>query len=171
MNELQAQYDKLVQDQRKLKEEFRVTAQELFKQTTKEFFEKNPGITAFIWTQYTPYFNDGDACVFSVGSPTFTNAPEDELDNVNHYGEYDGEEDGIWSTDSLSFVLAEEREWYKKERDLILAGAPIDAESVERIQTLIGSEEMEDVMEIMFGDGVIVRATRNGFDVEEYDHD
>jgi hypothetical protein len=36
---------------------------------------------------------------------------------------------------------------------------------------MIGSSEMEDIMLEMFGDHVKVVATRNGFDVEDYDHD
>lgn len=32
------------------------------------FFEKYPTLESFSWTQYTPYFNDGDTCQFSVHS-------------------------------------------------------------------------------------------------------
>lgn len=28
-------------------------------------------VTGIAWTQYTPYFNDGEPCVFSVGEPYF----------------------------------------------------------------------------------------------------
>lgn len=31
------------------------------------------GIVAVSWTQYTPWFNDGDTCEFSVNEPSFTN--------------------------------------------------------------------------------------------------
>src|SRR5689334_1109830 len=30
------------------------------------FFEKNPKVEAIRWTQYTPHFNDGDPCTFSL---------------------------------------------------------------------------------------------------------
>jgi hypothetical protein len=36
---------------------------------------------------------------------------------------------------------------------------------------MICSSEMEDVMKAMFGDHVKVVATREGFDVDDYDHD
>jgi hypothetical protein len=29
-------------------------------------FERHPNVRSLTWTQYTPYFNDGDPCVFSV---------------------------------------------------------------------------------------------------------
>lgn len=31
-----------------------------------DFFDKNSNIKTIHWLQYTPYFNDGDECVFSV---------------------------------------------------------------------------------------------------------
>jgi hypothetical protein len=34
-----------------------------------EVFAKHPEAAVFGWTQYTPYFNDGSACVFSVHEP------------------------------------------------------------------------------------------------------
>ena len=41
----------------------------------KEFdalFIEYPEIGKIEWTQYTPYFNDGDPCVFGVGELAFT---------------------------------------------------------------------------------------------------
>ena len=32
----------------------------------KSFFAANPQVKRVWWSQYTPYFNDGDECVFSV---------------------------------------------------------------------------------------------------------
>ncbi len=37
-----------------------------FTEKSKVLFEKNPGLESFAWTQYTPYFNDGDTCRFSA---------------------------------------------------------------------------------------------------------
>lgn len=82
MSKLQERFDQLLNEQRELQKKFQESAQTLFKETTKEFFDKNPGITGVVWTQYTPYFNDGDTCEFSVHEATFTNAPVDELENV-----------------------------------------------------------------------------------------
>lgn len=35
----------------------------------RELLEKHPVVQKIMWTQYTPYFNDGDECVFSVHEP------------------------------------------------------------------------------------------------------
>ena len=42
--------------------------QALLKEEFKSFFTAFPNVLAVKWRQYTPYFNDGDACVFGVGS-------------------------------------------------------------------------------------------------------
>ena len=38
----------------------------LLAESFKEFFVKHPEVKAIQWSQYTPYFNDGEECRFSV---------------------------------------------------------------------------------------------------------
>lgn len=168
--ELNNAFEQLISDQAELQRKFQEQAQGLFKQITKEFFDKNPGINAVIWTQYTPYFNDGDTCEFRVNDPTFTNADGDDLDDVR-WGEYDGENEEVWACESLSYVLNSDRDYYKDTAAKILAKGGVDAESCALFEKAICSSEMESVMLAMFGDHVRVVATRSGFDVSDYDHD
>ena len=156
MEKLNERFNQLIDEQQKLKKKFQAEAQAMFKEVTKEFFDKNPAITALVWTQYTPYFNDGDTCVFRVHDVNFTNAPDDELENVSPWGEYEGDLEDVWV------------EYFVKH---IPDSNDIDKESCEFIRKMIGSSEMEDIMLEMFGDHVKVVATRNGFDVEDYEHD
>lgn len=157
MSDLQSAFDKLLDEQRELQKKFQTTAQALFKETTKEFFDKNPNVTAIVWTQYTPYFNDGDTCEFGVRDATFTNAPDP--DSVR-WGEYEGDEE----------VAADGSEIFAWEcwGD---APAGLNVEMCKAFDRMIQSPEMEDVMKAMFGDHVKVVATREGFDVDDYDHD
>lgn len=164
MSKLQDQFDKLLEERAELNKRFQEKAQELFKETTKEFFEKNPAVTAIIWTQYTPYFNDGDTCEFSVNDPYFTNADGDDIDDLSSWGEYEGNNDKVWSESAWGFK-------YTKERDPEADFSGVDMASVNKMSELIQSSDMEDVMEAMFGDHVRVTATRNGFDVDDYSHD
>lgn len=170
MSQLQSAFEQLINDQKELQRKFQDQAQGLFKEITKEFFEKNPGITGVVWTQYTPYFNDGDTCEFSVGDPTFTNAPVDELNEVR-WGEYEGETENVWACENVGYVLDSDRPYYAETANLIRAAGGVDPVSCTLFAKAIGSGEMEAVMEAMFGDHVKVIATRDGFDVEEYDHD
>lgn len=161
MTTLRKTFDNLLEQQRKLREEFQATAQELFKQTTKQFFDQNPGVTAIHWTQYTPYFNDGDECVFGVGDIYFTNAtPEQFEEDIARWGDYEGEDENVWSESAWGFKYHKDR-YYKG----------INIDQAEEFSKLVGSSDMEEVMEAMFGDHVRVVATREGFDVREYDHD
>lgn len=155
MSKLQEKFDQLIQEQRKLQQEFQRQAQAIFKETTKEFFDANPQVTAITWKQFTPYFNDGDECVFQVYPAAFTNAPDPE--NVR-WGEYDGEEENVWvyDTDYGSTDIPE--------------GA-INVEMADAFSGMLQTGEMESVMKAMFEDHVTVTATREGFEVEEYSHD
>jgi hypothetical protein len=169
MQTLQSRFDTLIEEQRALKAKFQAEAQAMFKDTMKEFFDKNPGITALKWTQYTPYFNDGDECVFGVNDVYFTNAPADELENVTAWGEYEGEDETVWVVSNMRHVMTSK--YYADEAAKILAAGGVDEDSCNLIDKMISSSEMEDIMKEMFGDHVVVTATRDGFDVTDYEHD
>lgn len=171
MTALQTRFEQLIEDQRKLREKFQEQAKGMFKETFKEFFDKNPGITAVVWTQYTPYFNDGDTCTFGVGDVSFTNAPPEELENVTSWGEYDGDDETVWAATNIDYILRTESSWYTEIAAKIRATPGIDTASCDALSKLVGNTEMEDVLLAMFDDHVKVIATRDGFDVSEYDHD
>ena len=60
-------------------------SKQLIAQAFSEFFEKYSGIVdSIFWTQYTPYFNDGEACEFSVHDARIM------LVNDKHACEYEG---------------------------------------------------------------------------------
>lgn len=168
MSDIKVKFEELLEKQRQAKREFQVVAQDMLKETFKEFWKLNPGIKVVRWTQYTPYFNDGDACVFGVNDVYFSNAEGDDMDDLSYYGEYEGENEDIFSGSSYEFVS--ERDYYKEIQAKAAAGG-VDTQSIQELSNLIGSDEMEDILLMMFDDHVVVTATRNGFDVEEYNHD
>jgi len=47
------------------------TFREEFVAKISQFFELCPQCTAIRWEQFTPYFNDGEECVFNVYEPMF----------------------------------------------------------------------------------------------------
>lgn len=51
---------------RALKDEAQKQAKAAFEAGAAEIFAKHPKLESFSWRQYTPYFNDGDTCYFSV---------------------------------------------------------------------------------------------------------
>jgi hypothetical protein len=170
-NELKKQFELLLLEQKKLREQFQETGQKLLKETFAGFFELNPGINAICWTQYTPYFNDGDECVFRVNEPSFTNATGEDLEDIFvPGGEYNGENESIWIVDNVERTL-EGGQWYDEDKEKILSGPTVDPESCELISEMITAEEFEDIIKLMFGNHVEIIATRDGFDVSDYDHE
>ena len=154
--QLQLRFDTLIAEQQVLRVKFQTEAQTMFKESLKSFFELNPGVNALRWTQYTPYFNDGDACVFSVGDVYFTNAKGNQLDDIGSWGEYKGDDENVWSENYCKYLTGK---------------LGVNVESCEFISSMINSSEMQDIMEMMFGDHVCVTVTRVGIDVTDYDHD
>ncbi len=172
MISIKEKFDNMIAEQKKIKTKFQSEGQAITKETFKEFFDVNPGITAVIWTQYTPYFNDGEPCVFGLQDPTFTNASEDEMKNVNPWGEYEGEDENVWVCEGrISRVLSGHHKWHKGLAEQILNAGGVDIASCDMIESMFASSEMEDIFETLFGDHVKVTATRKGFDIDEYEHD
>lgn len=159
MTTLQSQVDELFAEHRRVKQEFQTKAQALFKNVTRTLFDSNPYIKCIVWTQYTPYFNDGDTCEFGVNDPYFSNAEGDEVGNVSAWGEYEGDlEDCVEVFSSYDLRKGTLREG-------------VDLQLVSEFESMLMSSEMRDVLEEMFGDHVKVTVTREGFDVTDYEHD
>ena len=72
-------------------EQANAIVKEAFLEAYNEVFKKYPNIESFSWTQYTPYFNDGDECTFSAQTEypqlTFTDGTEIDI----NYGEGDAD--------------------------------------------------------------------------------
>lgn len=57
-----------------------------FKEGTDALFEAHPTLHSISWTQYTPYFNDGDPCEFSSNANYATlNNEEGEFEDADGY--------------------------------------------------------------------------------------
>lgn len=109
-----------------------------------------PGVDSIRWRQYTPYFNDGEPCEFSVGELMV------KLDGVDDGGDYD---DGYYDSWSLGY--------YVKNGDLTV-------EIPKGLEDAMGkwaSAHFERVALKNFGDHATVTATKEGFSVEYYEHD
>lgn len=95
-----------------------------------------------------PIFNDGSPCEFYVNDIYFTNATDEQLADVSHWGEYGGsDEDGV----EVGCASTKARKALCK---------------------FLQSDEMDTIMQDVFGQHAIVKATADGFMIEEYnDHD
>lgn len=108
------------------------------------------------WTQYTPYFNDGEPCIFSTGELYVK-----LLDGDDTAGDH---EDGYLST----YEMVDYPSGYRGPR-AIKPGF----EGVYPAFSALGDQfaHFEDFLHDSFGDHAEVTATSEGFHVEFYDHD
>ena len=87
----------IVKDIDKLAEEMKIKATE----GLSKIFEIYPEVDAVCWNQYTPGFNDGDACVNSIGEiyilkGKVTQELIQEIANNPYYPEDYDSEDELW---------------------------------------------------------------------------
>jgi vacuolar-type H+-ATPase subunit D/Vma8 len=118
----------------------------------QEFIQKHPEIESIRLTQYTPYFNDGDECIFRVCEPEFkfVSAEVDEDEYEEGYLELPYQYDSKWAED---FRKVCSLELYNSLKEFAFA-----------------VESLEDCLNTLFGDHVRVIITKSGVEVEEYDH-
>lgn len=152
---IRAQLSEMIAQFEDFQKEFQTKAREEIKKLFQKFWEMNPGVNAVVWTQYAPYFNDGEPCEFSVYDPTFTNATGGDLDDIR-WEEYQGENENVWAGSmwGLNYDKTE------------LEG--VNRESLDALAKMICSGSLEDVMKAMFGSDSRIIATRGGFEVEDY---
>jgi hypothetical protein len=111
-------------------------------------FESFPNVKAVRWTQYTPYFNDGEPCEFSSNA----DYPElcfsaDPAGDVVTKEDFDEDFEGSW-------------------------GCRQDAEKQKAFKAFKEALALpDDVLLAAFGDHAQVTVDRNGVEVEEYSHD
>ena len=116
-----------------------------------------PTVEAFKWSQYTPYFNDGDSCEFSVytdPSIKFVGADEDA-------GDY---EDGFIDSYALDYSWSGRKRVYKTPEDTV------KGKIFEEIEAILKSIP-EGVMLAAYDDHVHVIVTNDSVETEEYDHE
>ncbi len=61
-----ARYETLKAKRAELAAELTAAAKDAFRVRAQSLFNAHPDLAEFSWKQYTPYFNDGDECVFSA---------------------------------------------------------------------------------------------------------
>ncbi|MFC7245677.1 hypothetical protein ACFQO7_24650 [Catellatospora aurea] len=124
-------------------------------------------IVEFGWQQYTPYFNDGEACVFSAES-FWARTAEDGADDdwrVLEVGEYADRHP------TLGGRCLSDRGSYPR-TELPYEGD--DEQRYERVRALADAVRgggFNDVLLEAFGDHATVTVRRSGITVEFYDHE
>lgn len=131
-----------------------------------------PGVTAVGWTQYTPYFNDGDPCEFSVGEISLQLDPEvfGEVEDDDTWGL---EGDNWISSYGLKQMIDRSLPYPQKYQDSNYRWEINGIDTKPYAEAMKGWDagSFEAVAAENFGDHATVTATRDGFSVDYLEHD
>lgn len=146
---------------KKLQNELQKRTADIFLSSFKVLFEENPRLKSFGWTQYTPYFNDGDTCTFSANT-----------DYLYINGEH--EDDADWSQEKK--VIS----WGTYNRDKRVYEGRIEQDNPNYIPELANASKKvkkflgvfdDEFYRRQFGDHVQITITENGITTDNYEHD
>ena len=145
------------------------------------FLEEYPMFKALTWRQYTPYFNDGEPCTFTVHevngfleTPIFT---EEDAD-TNDYGMYEDPLLNPYPDDCYDFVISgwfygfdkgtERKPW--KEDIAIVEKYGITEEAFKAFKDLSSFIDRNEKVMQMLGEGLVV-VTKDYIRIHEHDHE
>ena len=157
---------KLKQTIETAKAEIKETGKKALDEAFQELLNKFPDVKGIAWHQYTPYFNDGDPCTFSIGERNLIFTKEFFKKNelltgyVNH---------------SMVIDECNEDELDDAKNDALVAVSVFDTKNKEvkaanDMLNEIFSVDRE-IFEIAFGDHTVILATCEGYEIEDYEHD
>lgn len=148
----------------KLRKEAKEKVSSIFKTAALELFTEYPNLVRISWTQYTPYFNDGDACTFSSGhtSPAIYFTSSVNEDGEEDYERYEEE----WNTYNYYDGYGKD----KKLKSDLTKEQKAELKTGKAVNDFLENFDDED-MENLFGDHVKVIITKDGVETDDYDHD
>lgn len=140
-------------------------------------------VIEFGWEQYTPYFNDGDVCEFSVGDTWIRTVDDEDVEDL-----YDlqissthptlGDMEWRKMTDeeyALKVIEYKNRGWRGAPYNYAHFPKPGGAKYPDLLELMkkldVQAAEYEDAMYDAFGDHAQVTVTKTGIQIDEYDHD
>lgn len=110
LNTLKKEHKTLQEQINALNEKMRENSKELMKEAFRGFLEKyDEVVESIFWTQYTPYFNDGEACEFSVNDVHIL------LKNDEDACDYEGSD--LYDKDSINNLKEHIAKWEAWEKD------------------------------------------------------
>lgn len=157
-------------EQEKMSQQIKAKAKEIFNGFYGSVFEEHPKLVAFSWTQYTPYFMDGDECIFSARTddPSIQFGDEDEPKDF-YFSDTERVADGTETVKSWNGRM-ETRTKYKSV-PRIHTEEELEKNAAYKTVRDFLTNFSEDDLKAMFGDHQQITVTAQGVEAEGYDHD
>lgn len=180
--------DDYVQAKATIRKELQEHGKEYVRSMVEDIMSRYPEINGLCWRGYAPYFNDGDACEFSIRGPAIHGEPietdEDDLErsqSSDYFVKTWGEEAPYESTIDNPYWTGWNWKWADGKNTRTWVGNP-DLEEmalkIKEIETNVSLEinDKEDILQMALGDPHEVRAWREDGKLHieisfEVDHD
>jgi hypothetical protein len=178
------QIQQLTEQREKYEAKMKEDGKRFVSDAIKTFFAAHPQVEAVRWTQYTPYFNDGDECIFGIGGELMVQFRDrDPADHAfpDEYRDKSQSEGFLSSWDLDSYVPPENRARYE---EISATGSWNDIKALQKTHPQAGETLKDDInslhqlldrssdyLKFTFGDHAQVTATAEEITVEGYDHD
>ena len=151
-----------------LYEQIQIEGEAAIQEAASAFFKAVPEAYCITWTQYTPYFMDGEECIFGVGEVILRIHPNhrEELLGINDPVDDLDEEDDL----DTQFELLEQNLDDSDSDNLI--NTPRSKEikqAFDNFCSIITSND--EILKIIFGDHVQVIVTEDEISQTEYEHE
>lgn len=132
---------------------FKQDGERLLEGAFKELFDAHPDLLAVRWKQGTPSWNDGEACYFRLGEMRFKIRGAAAVHGLESEDEGGDDDEGFHGGYSMYRVSVEQ----KAAREAFIARAKPVIGAVHGLYR----DELEELYQKVFGDGVRVTITRN----------
>lgn len=165
--------DELVKKLKEVEKEVSKMSKTALKESFEELFKAHPAIDAVSWKQYTPYFNDGDACYFRIYDYALRVSKSQLFGTTNTVSgwpiseESEEEEASDWllhdpeEEDEYGYGVGFSESW-------AFRNVPELKEALEQLSAMFKAPER--IFEHAFGDHVHVTVHRSGkISIQEYE--
>jgi hypothetical protein len=146
---------------KKMKQEMLEASNKIFTDLTKDIFVEHPKVKSFGWSQYTPYFNDGDTCYFSVHTD-YIYINGESADESNWINETNITNYGTWNREKKVYEGRTEVPNLNYDPDLSKAN--------DEIREFLRNFD-DDFFLAQFGDHAEITITADGISIDECEHD
>jgi len=137
---------------------------EIFERSLLTLIRRYPLIQNIHWTQYTPHFNDGSPCTFSVGYLYV------KIHGINYsVSDHPNNEPLLHADEYENDNLSEEEFGKKLTPEQIIESHPEMCKELLQLQNTL--QVLQDVVYEQFGDHKAVTVDRDGVSTEDCEHD